>query len=260
MIFYFSATGNSRWAAKQLAQSLGEESLVYIPDALQGDCRYTLRMGERLGFVFPIHGWRPSKIVRQFVSRLQISNVTYVFMLCTAGDNIGRAAEIFEGDLRRKGLHLDACFSLLMPESYVGLPFMDVDTSERERQKKEQAAQDLKTFTEDIRNQRTGVVKTVKGHLPWLLSGPIGAFFVHCLVTDKPFHVNSTKCVKCGICADVCPVGDIDGGLGKEPQWLHKDECLSCFNCYHHCPHHAIEYGKRTSKKGQYFYDRNKLR
>ncbi|MFW5518323.1 MAG: ferredoxin, partial [Segatella copri] len=36
--------------------------------------------------------------------------------------------------------------------------------------------------------------------------------------------------------------------------WLHHKDCLTCFTCYHHCPHHAIEFGKQTRKKGQYFF------
>ena len=54
--------------------------------------------------------------------------------------------------------------------------------------------------------------------------------------------------------ANVCPVGDIKGGHGTYPEWLHHKDCLTCFTCYHHCPHHAIEFGRQTQKKGQYFY------
>ena len=82
----------------------------------------------------------------------------------------------------------------------------------------------------------------------------IGGFFEHVLITDKRFHVEKDKCVKCGICANVCPVGDIKGGKGKTPEWLHHKDCLTCFCCYHHCPHHAIEFGHQTQKKGQYYY------
>ena len=81
-----------------------------------------------------------------------------------------------------------------------------------------------------------------------------GKYFVDHLVTDRPFWVDSQRCVKCGICADVCPVHDVLGGLGYEPQWRHDGSCLSCFTCYHHCPHHAIEYGRQTKHKGQYFF------
>ena len=44
------------------------------------------------------------------------------------------------------------------------------------------------------------------------------------------------------------------GYHGEYPEWLHHKDCLTCFTCYHHCPHHAIEFGHQTQKKGQYFY------
>ena len=56
MIFYFSGSGNTKWAAQQLAEAIGEE-LIYIPDELRKDkCEYTLAEDERPGFCFPTHG------------------------------------------------------------------------------------------------------------------------------------------------------------------------------------------------------------
>ena len=67
MIFYFSGTGNTRWAAERLAQETGEK-LLFIPDEMKkGKCEYTLQEGERLGFCFPVHGWQPPHIVREFI-------------------------------------------------------------------------------------------------------------------------------------------------------------------------------------------------
>lgn len=257
MIFYFSGTGNTRWAAQRLADRL-DEQLIYIPEMTERDCRFILEKGERLGFVLPVHGWRPPQIVRKFIQKLVIEgDRDYTYVLWTAGDSIGKATEILAGDLRKRGIELHSAFSLIMPESYVGLPFMDVDPQEKEIAKRQKAEKDLAGFIKDIEEKKKGIVQTVKGPIPSFFSGPVGGFFVRHLITDKPFHVERKKCVKCGICADVCPVHDIIGGLGKEPMWKHNGTCLSCFTCYHHCPHHAIEYGNRTRKKGQYFFGRN---
>ena len=29
-------------------------------------------------------------------------------------------------------------------------------------------------------------------------------------------------------------------------------DCTSCLACYHVCPKHAVQYGRRTKRKGQY--------
>ena len=68
MIFYFSGTGNTRWAAQLLAEAIGEE-LRYIPDELGKTEPYQLKDGERLGFCFPTHGWQPPHIVREFIRK-----------------------------------------------------------------------------------------------------------------------------------------------------------------------------------------------
>ncbi len=263
MIFYFSGTGNTRWAAQQLAERT-DEQLVFIPDVIDSDCRFALQANERLGFVFPVHGWRPPKLVRNFIKKLTISQAEetdsthYTYMLCTAGDSIGRTKEIFEQDLAGRGLTLHAAFSILMPESYVGLPMMDVDTEPKEIAKLHQAWDDICLYATHIYN-KVETEHLTRGPLPWFFSGPVGSYFVNRLVTDKKFHVNTDTCIKCGRCAEVCPVKDIEGGKGKTPTWIHNGKCLTCFACYHHCPTHAIEFGKRTLHKGQYYLTEERM-
>lgn len=279
MIFYFSGTGNSQWAANTLALYTSDK-LISIPEVINTDCSFTLGKDEHVGFVFPVHGWRVPLIVREFIEKLtflkddlnlqKASCKHYCFCLVTAGDTVAKTIEHFQHLLMESSagqfLSLKAVFSLIMPESYVGLPSMDVDTKEKEQEKKRTAQVELKEFIEVIQQEKMGTNgrpwgwrKIKRGPIPSFFSGPVGGFFEHILIKDKPFHVESNRCVKCGICANVCPVNDIKGGLGFEPEWIHNGKCLTCFACYHHCPHHAIEYGKRTQKKGQYFYNRNKL-
>lgn len=257
MIFYFSATGNTKWAAEQIMATTRDR--MQPMTTADTDVEISLEEGERLGFCFPVHGWRPPLIVRQFISRLKVNNLQghFVYALCTAGDTIGETLDIFASDLKARGINLDAGSSLLMPESYVGLPFMDVDTPEREAEKIETSQIRLNRMIDDIMHCRPFRSQPDRGRWPRINSRLIGSFFVNRLVTDKPFHVVEDRCIKCGKCADVCPVNDIKGGRGLTPEWLHNGHCLTCFNCYHHCPTHAIEFGSRTKNKGQYFFGRN---
>ena len=210
MIFYFSGTGNTKWAAERLAEITGEE-LLFIPEIAGSDCHFLLQEDERIGFCFPVHGWRPPFLVREFIKKLTFENAQghYCYILCTAGDNIGETVRLFQKDLSEIGLHADSVCSLIMPESYVGLPFMDVDKPDKERQKKEAARKRIETFG-----------------------------------------------IKCGLCSKVCPVKNIDFKNDNIPSWKHNGQCLTCFACYHHCPNHAIEFGRQTQKKGQYYFNK----
>ena len=255
MIFYMSGTGNTRWAAAAIAQATGEK-LVNILDKGLENTSYRLDDGERLGFCFPVHGWRPPKAFRDFIGRLDLGQTTghYCYALCTAGDNIGETIDILRGDLAKKGIRLDSAFSLVMPESYVGLPFMDVDMPENEARKKAKAATDLKRFITIIKERRTGTEELTIGRWPRINSRLLGGFFTSRLITDKPFHVTTDLCTGCGLCAASCPTVNITPGDGNRPTWSHEGSCLACFACYHHCPHHAIEYGRMTRHKGQYYF------
>ena len=259
MIFYFSGTGNTKWAAKIIAKATNDQ-LIDICN-VDWNKSYVLGKDERLGFAFPIHGWRPPVIVRNFVHKLNIDNALnhFSYAICTAGDNIGEALRIFSGDLEIKGITLDGMCSLIMPESYVGLPFMDVDTPDNERQKKEKAKNELDKFIDIIVDKKNDNGNLIIGHWPRINSRLLGALFTKYLITDKPFHVDKDKCLRCGKCAYCCPVSNITYDRECLPQWSKNSSCLVCFSCYHHCPVHAIEYGKRTLHKGQYYYGRNNI-
>lgn len=143
MVFYFSCTGNTRWAAKRIAYFTGDR-LVDIA----AECKkhggsdkiheYTLDLDEPIGFLFPVHGWRPPLMVREFISKLRIANAQgrYCYIICTAGDTVGEAVDIFQKDLAAIGLKADCAISLIMPESYIGLPFMNLDNESSEIHKK----------------------------------------------------------------------------------------------------------------------------
>lgn len=254
MILYLSATGNTLWAAEQLAQATGERLLPFTQAKDQ-----QLEQDERLGLLFPVHGWRPPRLVRDFIDRMPIEGLspnTYIYALCTAGDNTGETIPILYKHLQARGLRLNAAFSLIMPNTYVGLPFMDIDSAETTLRKKADAKAALQTIIPHIVNRDNVSGDLHEGRWPRTDSRLLGEAFERWIITDRPFRVDQSRCVKCGICADVCPVGDIRGGLGYQPQWKHDGRCLTCFSCFHHCPHHAIEYGNRTGRKGQYFYNK----
>ena len=286
MIFYFSGTGNTKWAASKLASATREDLISIAPYMRADDSSHNLaepfilKENERLGFVFPVHGWRVPKLVREFICKMKIlrepsdatggnkakaddclKNRPFTYCVCTAGDSIGLTIENLNEvisqnpSLQALGItEVSSSYSLIMPESYIGLPFMDVDPKEREIRKKENAAQELAVVCEEIFDRKEGINRLVKGPIPWFFTKVVGGFFENVLITDKRFHVEKDRCVKCGICANVCPVGDIKGGHGEYPVWLHHKDCLTCFTCYHHCPHHAIEFGNQTQKKGQYYF------
>ena len=266
MIFYFSGTGNTKWVASQIADAIGEE-MLYIPDLIRkGQYEYEWHEGERIGFCFPTHGWQPPKIVREFVRRIIIRGYgnseeqPFCWALTTCGDNMGEAMTILNKDLAKnpqlnaadgRPLQAETLFSVIMPESYVCLPFMKTDTKEKEAMKIEMATLQLPHIIQMIEERRRGIEELEKGATPRLYSYVIGGYFNKRMITDKKFTVDEDMCIKCGKCAKVCPVDNIKG---TPPAWIHNGRCTCCLACYHHCPVHAINYGSITRKREQYYF------
>ena len=259
MIFYFTGTGNTRWAAQQLAEATND-TLLYIPDELRkGELNYKLKDGERLGFCFPTHGWQPPRIVREFIRKatfvIQQSSIghlpSYIYALTTCGDNMGYAMRIFEKELRQKGLHTDARFAIVMPESNVCFSFLHLDTDEKARQKVEAARLRMAHISQVVTERQRDVEELVKGGIPFTYTYIIGGYYNQHLITDKKFWVDQEACIQCGLCQKLCPVDDIKGA---PPVWQHNERCTNCLTCYHHCPVHAIHWG--NMKRGQYLLNK----
>ena len=185
MIFYFSGTGNTRWVAQQIAEAIGEK-LLYIPDLIRNEqYEFTLQEEERLGFCFPTHGWQPPRIVRDFISRMKVHKATFCWALTTCGDNMGEAMTILNRDLAKseglrsaegEPLQAETQFSVIMPESYVCLPFMKTDPEDKEHWKIENAKHQMHHIISVIKDRKRGIVELEKGATPRLYSYVIGVY------------------------------------------------------------------------------------
>lgn len=252
MILYLTGTGNTLRVARKLADRSGEKRIV---DVLSATGRLRLEKDEPLGIFFPVHGWRPPRLLRSILSGLTIEGYSvgnYVYAVCTAGDTVGEAMRYLASDLRNAGFALDAAFDVRMPNTYVGLPFMDVDSRKVADGKLDASEHRLREIADKISARHLGEDLLYEGRWPRINSRLLGWLFAEKLVTDSRFRVVPSKCVGCGVCVKVCPARDIIMLEDGRPEWEHNKKCMTCFACYHNCPKHAIRYGWMTHGKGQY--------
>lgn len=249
MIFYFSGCGNSKYVALELARNLNEK-LVFIPDAEKAkEYSCELKNNEMLGFVFPVYCWAPPQLVLDFISRLTFNKKTvYTFCVTTYGDNAGHTERVLQKALQDRNIALSACFGLQMPETYVNMSGMDVDSKEVAAQKIVSAKERLRDILETIADRRYESNIEV-GTYPFLKTYIVRPLFYKFLVTDKKWWTTD-ECIGCGSCVSVCPLENITLNANKKPEW--KGNCTTCEACYHICPVNAIQFGKATKGKGQY--------
>lgn len=239
MIYYFSATGNSKHAAEVIAMKTGDTA-VDIVDALKNGLPEN--NNEKTGIIFPVYFWGLPEIIKRFASKVKNSLGSYVYCVITCGANTGSADKMLEKALGRK---LDYCFSLRMPDNYVVM----YDPCKKEKAQKflRHADKEIDIICEDINK---GEIK--KGGSS---GGMINSIFVSKLYDPmrktKKFFADD-NCVSCGLCEKICPEEAIVIENGK-PKWT-KKKCQHCTACINRCPAKAIQYGKKTSERGRYNY------
>ena len=121
MIFYFTATGNSLYAA-----SLLEEERVSIPQVMwQDDLTFT---DARIGIVAPVYGHEVPQMVREFMTRA-VFHTDYFYMILTYGNRHGGAAELAQKLCAECGIDPAYINVVLMADNW--LPAFDMEEQKR---------------------------------------------------------------------------------------------------------------------------------
>ena len=92
MILYFSAEGNSAYAAKKIAAAMHDHAVSME----KCDPVLSLQEDEMLGIVTPTYFWQLPSFVRAFLERLQLAGShqsPYVFLVASYGTTPGFTGE-----------------------------------------------------------------------------------------------------------------------------------------------------------------------
>lgn len=247
MIFYFTATGNSKFIADKIADQSGE-NILCIADCMKNEkYRFTIENSETLGFVVPVYYYGLPIIVVDFLQRLNISasNDYYTYAILNCGGTTGNAGVQF-----KKTYDLDAVFGLKTVDNYVPM-FKSVSAAEV-NERLDKAETEIDSIIRHITNREKGSFNRVEGTMSGLLTAVAYPMYKRGRKTRK-FTANNS-CTTCGLCEIICPRGVIKVEDGK-PLWQ-AAQCEECLGCLHRCPTSAINYGKKSEKNGRYINPR----
>ncbi len=235
-ILYFTATGNSLYIAK----AFGAE-LLSIPQMIkEGTFEFT---DEKIGIVFPVFGWGVPSYIVDFLKKAKF-NTDYLFAVPTFGFFSGAVASHLTDISRNTGYDFSYINPIKMVDNY--LPGFDM--------KKESANEGKKGTEENLITIKADVESSKKWIKPenFLQKGAFNLMHKR----KKPFSKKQLKihtygegienyiytddnCTGCGLCAKVCPVGNIK--VDKENKNIAlQDKCFGCFACIQNCPSRAI--------------------
>jgi ferredoxin len=236
--------------ARDVAKQLGESRIISIAEAIREP--EPIPTGERVGFVFPMYYQVIPPIVQDFVEKLQLDKVHYIFAVITSGAFVGDPLSRLSNCLKNKGTNLDAGFQISLPNNYILAPFgFTVPSKRKQENQLKREKQKIAEIADIIRaNRRIGIDKK-----PFFLFRHIHprsfmgkAQFDSKINNDAKNFWTTDDCNGCKRCQNVCPVHNIE--VVNRPIW--HDNCQQCLACLHWCPKQAIQYGKWTVNKKQY--------
>ena len=244
MIYYFSATGNSRYVAERVAAATGDVAVSITGWHGEGDLAPV--PGEAVGIVSPTYAWGLPIVVREFLRDLRLDPApSHLWFAATYGTTPGQTGRDAEKILRGAGLALSARFSVRMPDTWT--PLFDLSDPDKVRRINQAAEPQIDRIIAKVRARSRGDFMDRK--TPVLLSKAVYGLEYDAMRRTSHFTVEDS-CVGCGQCARSCPVGAIQM-RERRPVWV-ADRCAMCLGCLHRCPKFAIQYGTRTKRHGQY--------
>ncbi len=231
LIFYFTATGNSLFVARQFS-----DSPISIPQELKkSELNYE---ADEIGFVFPDYAAAVPLIVRDFVKKATFK-APYVFSIITFGNASVNVAEWWDKNSRSMGLVNNYINTILMVDNY--LPVFDMN---------QQMAID-----KHIDESLAGLLKDIGDHKSYVQPSDMGWFNEEGLTRMQEGHFNMTadrllelkkdRCVECMTCEKVCPHKNFR--LGNEGLEF-SGKCEYCLSCVHNCPQKALTL--RSAREG----------
>lgn len=258
MIFCFTGNGNSRLVAEELQRRLyspddpTRQLYMLEADRLIHPSKQLLEAvdNELILWVFPIYSWGVPPVVLRFIDKVKYKGAEHArhFMVCTCGDDIGRADDQWREHIGHRSWIPRGAFSVTMPNTYVCMKGFDVDAPDIADGKLAAMPKRLEAIKMDI-ERGFSESDVTRGKYAWWKTNLVYTFFRAFKMSPLPFGCDGTKCTSCGLCARSCPMLNITMKDGH-PQW--GPRCAMCLRCYHQCPTHAIFYGKATEGKGQY--------
>ena len=129
-IYYFTGTGNSLKAAKDLCENLDDCQLV--PIAKSWEMEDLISSSEKIGFFFPLYYSGLPRIVHDFVDNLDVMKSNYYFAGVTSAEDLNvYPLQQLEKILRAKEKRLNAGLLINMPNNFI----IGYDINSEKRQK-----------------------------------------------------------------------------------------------------------------------------
>lgn len=227
VVFYFTATGNSLYVAKQL-----DGECYSIPQELKKKDRYY--KAEKIGIVCPLFEFEMPDYVKNFVETSEFET-DYFYIVITYGMHDGGVAERSKSFMDSVGKRADYINTIKMHDNAIIVFDMNEQRTVEESKKVDEHIAIIKKEIDECKNMiqfaEPGEIEFQAGYKKMIEEkGPSYTF---------PLYRVSDKCAACGTCTKVCPCGCITL-VDNKPNYDYTN-CINCMACAQACPTMAIK-------------------
>ena len=246
MVLFFSATGNTEFIAKQLAQKLGDECLNLLTRVRQGDLS-PIHSEKPFIICAPVYVCEMPRFLARYLKEVPLTGSRDVYFIFTSGGYAGISGVLAKQLIRKKKMNYLGHAEFKMPRNYVASDNYPLLSYDQSKERIIAACGQAEQVASDIR-----AGKLLKSRHVWLfetvITLPFNPVWSKFCYKTKDFYTTD-GCIGCGKCQKLCPLNNISLKEGK-PVW--GNACTHCMACICNCPTEAIEYGTISQTKEKY--------
>ena len=232
---YFSGTGNTRYVLERFCEQYEKGTVCFsIEDE---NAVNAVRDEELITFAYPVQYSTVPKIVRDYVrDHGNLWKNKQVFVIATMGLFSGDGAGSLGRELKKYGADIVGGLHVKMPDSIGDVKLLKhpIDQNRQTVQEAMIKVDNAARLLKEGNPPQEGL--GFFAHLAGLFGQRL--YYGHKTkeYSDK-LKISSEKCIGCGKCEDLCPMGNISIENQKAVQ--HK-RCTMCYRCINNCPKQAI--------------------
>lgn len=244
VIFYFSGTGNTRYAAIKLCQFLQDQGAnceVYsIETITPEEASEIIRQNHTVLFGYPVYGSYTCELMVKFLKNLIIPSHTNIGFFCTQMMFSGDGARVGHDLLQTKastmwGIHINMPNNLNCG-AFSFLPISNNPARIRRRYLNKADKKLSKLARQIMHKEKSLAGFSTLSRLLGLIQRP-GYIKVYKDSWHAAMQIDQQRCTSCGQCIRQCPAGNIKL---HENQYRMLDQCVLCLRCYNFCPEKAV--------------------
>jgi len=244
VMFYFSATGNSKYIAELFCRYTNA-----ICHSIEEETDFTglMASNEVIGFCYPVYGSRVPRLMREFaIKHMSSLRNKKLIIFCTQMFFSGDGSRAFTDIFPRGFAQVIYAEHFLMPNNVCNLFLLPLAGEKAVQNYLAEAQEKMQAVCRDIKN---GTIKK-RGFNPVSRAlGLIQGFFLPGIEQRAKDKVWIGKCNQCGLCVSICPMKNFECKNGTITT---KNNCMMCYRCINKCPQKAISVFLRGKVSKQY--------